>query len=152
MVKLDLQRDSSRMRVDIKNAFVEETNEKEGIIKIGILENENSLEEDLEILDTLKSILKGIKDNRIKRLQLYQIVAKNFNTPKSVLEKLAEDSDWEVREAIAKNPNVPETVLEKLAEDSDWDVRKAIAGNPNTPRPPSERSGPRARFQNTRPS
>ena len=55
------------------------------------------------------------------------------------LEKLAKDKKADVREAVAKNKNTPTSVLEKLAKDKNKDVRYAVAGNLNTPASPLEK-------------
>ncbi|MCU0518951.1 MAG: hypothetical protein MUC60_19225, partial [Oscillatoria sp. Prado101] len=55
----------------------------------------------------------------------------NPNTPVSVLMRLAEDSESEVRRNVAANPNTPVSILEQLAEDSDSEVRRKVAANPN---------------------
>ena len=62
-------------------------------------------------------------------------VAKNPNTPTSVLEHLAKDEDRHVRSEVAKNPNTPTSVLELLAKDEDSSVRCEVAENPKTPTP-----------------
>ena len=49
------------------------------------------------------------------------------------MEKLSEDDSWRVRRHVAKNPNTPVSVLKKLAKDEDEDVRYLVAGNANTP-------------------
>ncbi|WP_373479225.1 hypothetical protein [Geminocystis sp.] len=58
-------------------------------------------------------------------------VASNSNTPVSLLEKLATDSDRWIRSYVAKNPNTPVTSLENLAIDSDSNVRYRVVSNPN---------------------
>lgn len=63
-----------------------------------------------------------------------QSVAKNPNTPKEVLEKLADDKSEVVRYAVAKNPSTPKEVLEKLTNDDDWNVRDLVARNSSTPK------------------
>ncbi len=60
-------------------------------------------------------------------------VGANPQTPKEILEELAQDSDWEVRQAIACNPNAPETILKMLATDRVFTVRQEVAANPSTP-------------------
>jgi hypothetical protein len=50
-----------------------------------------------------------------------------------LLEKLAEDSDIDVRMWVACNPMTPELVLERLAEDAIVFVRRGVAQNKNTP-------------------
>ena len=60
-------------------------------------------------------------------------VARNANTPLSLLEKLARDSDGSVRNVIAQNADIPLSWLEKLARDSDESVRGGAAQNANTP-------------------
>ncbi|HEY1209960.1 MAG TPA: hypothetical protein VGE85_11370, partial [Terracidiphilus sp.] len=50
--------------------------------------------------------------------------AYNAHTPVVVLEKLATDSDADVRRIVADNAHTPVVVLEKLATDSDAAVRR----------------------------
>lgn len=47
------------------------------------------------------------------------------NASPEILEKLAEDEDWEVRETVAENPKTPVDILRKLALDEDKHVSKA---------------------------
>ena len=54
------------------------------------------------------------------------------NASPELLEKLAEDEDWEVRETVARNPKTPVDILRKLALDEDEHVRQSVAINPNT--------------------
>ena len=56
------------------------------------------------------------------------------NSPPEVLEKLANDRDWRVRQEVANNPNTPPEVLEMLASDGNIWVRCRVAYNPNTPK------------------
>ena len=60
-------------------------------------------------------------------------VARNPNTPVTVLEKLSRDRDPSVRAAASVNPHTPVVVLERLVKDEDPSVRAAAARNPNTP-------------------
>ena len=57
----------------------------------------------------------------------------NNNASPEMIEELAEDEDFEVRQEVSKNPNAPAEVLRKLAEDEDVWVRKEVAKNPGTP-------------------
>jgi len=52
-----------------------------------------------------------------------------------LLEKLAEDSDTDVRMWVACNPMTPELVLGRLAEDAVAFVRRGVAQNKSTPMP-----------------
>jgi len=52
---------------------------------------------------------------------------------KSVLEKLSQDHDADVRMWVACNPMTPERVLCRLAEDSVVFVRRGVAQNKSTP-------------------
>ena len=53
----------------------------------------------------------------------------------SLLEKLAQDLDTDVRMWVACNPMTPEMVLGRLAEDAIAFVRRGVAQNKNTPMP-----------------
>ena len=59
-------------------------------------------------------------------------LARNPNTPKEVLAKLAEGEDEGVRATVAGNPNASRHTLAKLAKDP-YSLA-AVAENPNTPR------------------
>jgi len=59
-------------------------------------------------------------------------IAKDISM-KSVLEELAKDANYEVREVVAGNANTSVEILVKLSEDEDHDVREVVAGNANTP-------------------
>ena len=76
------------------------------------------------ILDEISS--KGINNNKI-------FTAINSQTPVATLEKLAEDSDRNIRYLVAHNSNLSLTAISKLAHDNRADVRKAIASQTNTP-------------------
>jgi hypothetical protein len=53
----------------------------------------------------------------------------------SLLEKLAQDLDTDVRMWVACNPMTPELVLGRLAEDAIVFVRRGVAQNRSTPMP-----------------
>lgn len=53
----------------------------------------------------------------------------------SLLEKLAQDLDTDVRMWVACNPMTPEVVLGRLAEDAVVFVRRGVAQNKNAPTP-----------------
>src|SRR6267154_471450 len=53
----------------------------------------------------------------------------------SLLEKLAQDLDTDVRMWVACNPRTPELVLGRLAEDAVVFVRRGVAQNKSTPMP-----------------
>jgi hypothetical protein len=53
----------------------------------------------------------------------------------SLLEKLAQDLDTDVRMWVACNPMTPEEVLGRLAEDAIVFVRRGVAQNKSTPMP-----------------
>lgn len=61
------------------------------------------------------------------------LAARHGSISQNLLEKLARDEAWEVRQAVAANPKTSPSVLGKLATDLDRDVREAAAKNPNTP-------------------
>lgn len=65
-------------------------------------------------------------------MSIRRAVAKNPNTPVTLLEKLAMDKEEEVRFQVANNPATPSTLLDRLAEDGDRNVRGVVAKNTNT--------------------
>ena len=60
-------------------------------------------------------------------------LAKNTNTQKEILQHLAKDPDWTIREAVAENPSTPDDVLHALASDREMNVRTKVALNINIP-------------------
>jgi hypothetical protein len=60
-------------------------------------------------------------------------IAEHPNCPISVLEKLSNDKNSDVRYYVARHPNCPISILEKLANDEDWLVRSSVAEHPNCP-------------------
>ena len=59
-------------------------------------------------------------------------IAANTKSAKT-LEKLSNDSDWNVRYGVAYNTNCPVEILAKLSKDSDWFVRRSVTYNTNCP-------------------
>ena len=89
-----------------------------------------------------------------------RVAAENNRTPPEVLDRLAEDGEWVVRNRIASNPNTqaetitrmfktpysrleiaslgahpnaPEELLCACVDSADWRVRRNVAKNPNAP-------------------
>ncbi|MBN3870976.1 hypothetical protein [Nostoc sp. JL33] len=62
----------------------------------------------------------------------WEIEAQQTSTSAKRLEVLAQTSIT-AKTLVAKNPSAPTQLLQKLANDSDIEVRKAVASNPNTP-------------------
>ncbi|GAA6614854.1 hypothetical protein [Scytonema sp. NUACC26] len=91
--------------------------------------------------DSEVSILASVVSNpytpgiALERLyeRYHSLVAEHPNTSKNILEKLATNPQWGIREGVAKNYNAPISVLEKLAKDTHEGVRVAVVGNSNTP-------------------
>jgi hypothetical protein len=61
------------------------------------------------------------------------ILAHNPALPLNLLEKLASNSDDEIRASIAHNPVVPLVIIKELANDDHELVRMSVADNPWTP-------------------
>ena len=66
-------------------------------------------------------------------MKKWEIEAQQASTSAKRLEVLSQKSIMAKR-LVAKNPSAPAELLQKLANDSDIEVRKAITSNPNTPR------------------
>ena len=62
-----------------------------------------------------------------------QLVARHPYCPPDLLDELAGDASWQVREDVARHPNIGSATAARLAGDSDRDVRRAIAVNRATP-------------------
>ncbi|WP_431681832.1 hypothetical protein [Kitasatospora sp. KL5] len=60
-------------------------------------------------------------------------VAFNRTLPVEVLEVLAGDGDWRVRDKVASKRDTPAGVLEVLSGDQHEAVLSTVAGNPGTP-------------------
>ena len=60
-------------------------------------------------------------------------VAHNRTIPQEVMQVLAADEDWRVRDRIATKNSCPSDILETLSSDSHDAVASAVAGHPNTP-------------------
>ena len=60
------------------------------------------------------------------RVGWWEEVAKNPNTPISLLEKLSDDEYEWVRDEVAENPNTPIHLLEKLSDDNNGSVRAGV--------------------------
>lgn len=69
---------------------------------------------------------------RAQNIDWLRWMAANVDDP-SLLEKLAEDFDIDVRMWVACNPMTPELVLGRLAEDAIVFVRRGVAQNKSTP-------------------
>ena len=76
-------------------------------------------------------MLEELADN--KYWEVRESVAENRSTPAEVLRKLAEDKNLKVRMRVAENPSTPVEILKKLAEDENLTVRCRVAYNPSTP-------------------
>jgi Leucine rich repeat variant len=63
---------------------------------------------------------------------LWGCIAKNPNTPASLLIKLAEKYSYYVKYRIAENPNAPINLLEHISDLPNTEIQKAVAKNPNT--------------------
>ena len=65
-------------------------------------------------------------------------VALNTECPKHILEQLAYDEEYDVRQYVAQNLNTPSLILDYLANDNNLRVRESVANNPNTSIPSLE--------------
>ena len=70
---------------------------------------------------------------KAREVETRKRVAEDPSTPASVLAKLSDDPDENIRRSAANNPNTPASVLDKLSADSDANIRGAVADNPNAP-------------------
>ena len=58
-------------------------------------------------------------------------VAQHPNTPKEVLQKLAEHENDDVRYCVACNTKCPNDILEILAKDKNWDIVEKVVAHEN---------------------
>lgn len=68
---------------------------------------------------------------REKDFRTRKAVARNPNTPATILLDFAHDEYWMVSEAVASHPSTPSAVLKVLAGDSSPTVREAVLNNPS---------------------
>ncbi|WP_328427488.1 hypothetical protein [Streptomyces sp. NBC_00443] len=61
------------------------------------------------------------------------LVAFNRTVPPEVLQQLAQDTDWRVRDKVAGRRDTPADVLGALAQDEHDAVASSVAGNPSAP-------------------
>ena len=66
-------------------------------------------------------------------LSIIQFIEDKLEPDITLLNKLANHSDYHIRRLVAKHNNVSVEILEKLIEDKDTDVQLAAIANPNTP-------------------
>lgn len=76
-------------------------------IQLSILKNENVSPEIIKVIALCN-------DNN---LSIRTEIAKNDQTPVSILEKISEDKNFFIRKTVAENKNLPIPVLEKLTKD-----------------------------------
>lgn len=72
-----------------------------------------------------------IFSNPEKLVEIKRSIALSTNTSESILDRLSNDSNRDVRYAVAKNYNASEKILDYLKEDEDKDIRLAVANNSN---------------------
>jgi HEAT repeat protein len=60
--------------------------------------------------------------------------AANPTTSPEILQALAKDKEYGVRQVVAHNPNTSEVTLRELSKDGTADVRYGVAYNKNTPK------------------
>ncbi len=63
-----------------------------------------------------------------------QCLARSYYAPSSILAKLAQDADPQIRQLIAQNTCTNIETLKVLGEDIDWNVRMNVSTNPITSR------------------
>jgi CheY-like chemotaxis protein len=80
---------------------------------------------------TAPSILEKLATDADYRIR--ERVAENPETPAELLIKLSNDEHAEVRLAVSENPQASTAMLERLAKDPNEDVRLYLAGNPRVP-------------------
>jgi hypothetical protein len=87
-----------------------------------------------QISQIVLKVLKEVNTFVISSLSLEEKkdLAKNTNTPPEVLDCLAGDENWYVRDLVARNPNTHPKTLTRLANDEENWVRYWVARNPNT--------------------
>lgn len=73
----------------------------------------------------------GLPGSYDETYALRRNVAGNPNAPLSLLERLAEDIEFEVRLEVAKNPSITQEMMESLSKEDDYIA--AVASNKNCP-------------------
>ncbi|MDC0833850.1 hypothetical protein POG22_12650 [Geitlerinema sp. CS-897] len=82
------------------------------------------------LLEPLLEQLAQDIDSSVRQAVLQQVLNSD-NPPISVLAKLADAPETEIRQSIANHPNVNDTILEHLIHDDRASVRQEILDNPN---------------------
>ncbi|WP_144053721.1 hypothetical protein [Baaleninema simplex] len=82
------------------------------------------------LLEPLLEQLAQDIDSSVRQAVLQQVLNSD-NPPISVLAKLADAPETEIRQSIANHPNVNDTILEHLIHDDRASVRQGILDNPN---------------------
>lgn len=119
---------------EVANKMIAQIEDDEDIIS----QLDDSLEHDnnywLDDFEFLANFYDFISPRIYQNKKLKKYLARNPQTTTSFLKQLANDPDWNIRNAVTDNPNTPISILEKLANDANVWVRTGVAGNPNTPR------------------
>ncbi|MGF1488494.1 MAG: hypothetical protein ACFBSE_15520 [Prochloraceae cyanobacterium] len=110
-------------------------------IDLILLENPNFLENLYDRLEKygLEIFIKKLPDKFLKIAStscyssLRYFTASNENSPREILEKLANDPEIHIKEAVARNKNTPIYILEKLANEAEEWIKESLAENKNTP-------------------
>ncbi len=82
------------------------------------------------LLEPLLEQLAQDVDSNVRQAVLQQVLNSD-NPPVSVLAKLADASETEIRQAIANHPNANRSILESLTHDDRTSVRQAVLSNSN---------------------
>ncbi len=91
----------------------------------------------LQMLAIHPQIPEEVLGKLAKDSRMWPFLSQNPKTPQKFLEFLAQfrlPAFREIRMNVAENPNTPVSVLEELAHDTEPFVRRRVASNPRTPR------------------
>ncbi len=110
-------------------------------IDLILLENPNFLENLYDRLEKygLEIFIKKLPDKFLKIAStsfyssLRYYAANNENSPKEILEELANDPGIHIRATVARNKNTPIYILEELANEAEEWIKESLAENENTP-------------------
>lgn len=137
----ELVRIALARRTDLSDKLIEQLSKDPSInVRMEIARQANlpqsvikTLAEDLDPVSKIIATRKDLTDDIIEYLAsnysfaIRQKVVENSKLPAPLIEKLSDDQDFLVRKALVKHHTLTDTIIEKLSRDEYFGVRQAIA-------------------------
>lgn len=137
----ELVRIALARRTDLSDKLIEQLSKDDSInVRMEIARQANlpqsvikTLAEDLDPVSEIIAMRTDLTDDIIEYLAsnysfaIRQKVVENSKLPAHLVEKLSNDQDYLVRKALAKHHALTDAIIEKLSRDEYFGVRKAIA-------------------------